>query len=247
MTVPSLRARVRAETVEQIREIAKRHLAAEGANLSLRAVARDAGLVPSALYRYFPSRDALLTALITDAYTTLAADAKTAEAEVPRADLPGRLLALADGVRTWALANPAEYALIYGSPVPGYAAPPETTGPASEIVVTIVGILIDAAVRGLRPALPPRPLPEATAAELRALIDRGPAPVPKLAADTTPEAVIAMAFTLWTQLFGLVSFEVFGRLDGMIDAREVYFGHQVRVMADLAGLEKRSSTAAARE
>lgn len=238
MSVPSLRARVRAETVEEIRTIAKRHLAAEGANLSLRAVARDAGLVPSALYRYFPSRDALLTALITDAYTTLAADAKAAEAAVPRTDLPGRLLALANGVRTWALANPAEYALIYGSPVPGYSAPPETTGPASEVVVAIVGILTDAALQGLRPPLPPRPLPEATNAELHALIDRVPGPVPKLAADTTPEAVIAMAFTLWTQLFGLVTFEVFGRLDGMIDAREAYFEHQVLVMADLAGLKR---------
>jgi len=246
MTVPSLRARVRAETVEQIREIAKRHLAAEGANLSLRAVARDAGLVPSALYRYFPSRDALLTALITDAYSSLAAEAKAAEAAVPRADLPGRLLALANGVRTWALANPAEYALIYGSPVPGYAAPPETTGPAAEVVVTIVGILTDAAVRGLRPPLPPRPLPEATSAELRALIDRVPGPVPKLAADTTPEAVIAMAFTLWTQLFGLVTFEVFGRLDGMIDAREAYFEHQVLVMADLAGLHSAATSTRAR-
>lgn len=239
--MPSLRARVRAETVAQIQSIAKRHLAAEGANLSLRAVARDAGLVPSALYRYFPSRDALLTALITDAYTALAADAKAAEAAVPRTDLPGRLLALACGVRTWALAHPAEYALIYGSPVPGYAAPQETIGPASEVVVTLVGILIDGAVQGLRPALPLRPLPEATAAELRALIDQVPGPVPKMAADLPPEALIAVAFTLWTQLFGLVTFEAFGRMDELIEAREPYFEHQVLVMADLAGLKKLSS------
>ena len=241
MSVPSLRARIRAETIEQIQAIARRHLAAEGANLSLRAVARDAGLVPSALYRYFPSRDALLTALITEAYTALAADAKAAEAAVPRHDLPGRLLALAKGVRTWALANPAEYALIYGSPVPGYAAPPETVGPASEVVMTLVEILADAAVRGLRPALPPRPLPAETAAELRGLIDRAPGPVPKTAADIAPEEVIAVAFGVWTQLFGLVTFEVFGRLDGLIETREAYFEHQMLVMADLAGLEKLSA------
>ncbi|MEU3980568.1 TetR/AcrR family transcriptional regulator [Streptomyces sp. NPDC026672] len=236
MSIPSLRARLRAETAEEIRAIAKRHLASEGANLSLRAVARDAGLVPSALYRYFPSRDALLTALITDAYAALAANAKAAEAEVSRDDLRARLLALSHGVRSWALDHPAEYALIYGSPVPGYAAPPEMVGPASEVVVTLIGIMFDAAGRGLRPAVPPRPLPEATAADLRRLVDQAPGPKPERA-EPAPESVIAIGFTLWTQLFGLVTFEVFGRLDDLIDARREYFEHQILVMADLAGLD----------
>lgn len=234
MSVPSLRARIRAETAEEIRAIAKRHLAADGANLSLRAVARDAGLVPSALYRYFPSRDALLTALITDAYAALAASAKAAEAAVPRHDLPARLLALGHGVRSWALDHPAEYALIYGSPVPSYAAPPETVGPASEVVVTLIGILFDGAERGLRPAAP-RPLPAATRAELGRLLDQSPLPKPT-STEPAPEVVIATAFTLWTQLFGLVNFEVFGRLDDLIEERREYFEHQMLVMGDFAGL-----------
>ncbi|MGI5143072.1 MULTISPECIES: TetR/AcrR family transcriptional regulator [unclassified Streptomyces] len=241
MSVPSLRARIRAETAEEIRAIAKRHLATEGANLSLRAVARDAGLVPSALYRYFPSRDSLLTALITDAYAALAASAKATEAAAPRDDLRARFLALSHGVRSWALNHPAEYALIYGSPVPGYAAPPEMVGPASGVVVTLIGILFDAAERGLRPTVPPRPLPAATAADLRRLLSQSPKPKPAWT-DPAPESVIAIAFTLWTQLFGLVTFEVFGRLDNLIDARRDYFEHQILAMADLAGLDTGPTT-----
>lgn len=235
MSVPSLRARVRAETVEEIRAIAKRHLATDGANLSLRAVARDAGLVPSALYRYFPNRDALLTALITDAYAALAASAKAAEAAVPRHDLSSRFLSLAHGVRSWALDHPAEYALLYGSPVPRYAAPPETVGPASEVVKALIGILFDGAERGLRPAAPPRPLPAVTRAELRRLLDQSPMPK-HTRAELAPEMFIATAFMLWTQLFGLVNFEVFGRLDDLIEERREYFEHQMLVLADFAGL-----------
>src|SRR5688500_19893216 len=118
---PSIRARVRAEMIDEIKVIARRHLAADGANLSLRAVARDLGVVSSAVYRYFASRDELLTALILDAYDSLGEAAETADAQVGRGDLRGRWLAVCRAVRAWALAQPHQYALIYGTPVPGYA------------------------------------------------------------------------------------------------------------------------------
>src|SRR5215217_2469823 len=126
MSAPSLRARVRPEMSQEIKEVARKHVASDGANLSLRAVARDMGIVASALYRYFPSRDALLTALIIDAYDALGAEATRAEVAVPRDELRNRWLAICRAVRTWALEHPAEYGLLYGNPVPGYAAPPET-------------------------------------------------------------------------------------------------------------------------
>src|SRR5215510_559149 len=114
----SLRARVRAELVEEIKLAARRHLAVDGANLSLRAVARDLGVVSSALYRYFASRDDLLTALIIDAYNAIGEAGELADAAVAeRLNLRGRWLAIAHAWRDWALAHPAEYALIHGSPV----------------------------------------------------------------------------------------------------------------------------------
>src|SRR5204863_3789612 len=119
MTAGSIRARVRAELVDEIKAVARRHLAADGANLSLRAVARDMGMVSSALYRYFASRDDLLTALIIDAYDAMGEAAERADASVTeRTDLTGRWQAICRGVRAWALAHPAEYALLFGTPVP---------------------------------------------------------------------------------------------------------------------------------
>src|SRR6266487_4289282 len=103
MPASSIRARVRAEMIDEIKSVARQHLAADGANLSLRAVARDMGMVSSALYRYFPSRDDLLTALILDAYNSMGEAAERADAAVAdRGDLVGRWLAVARALRAWA-------------------------------------------------------------------------------------------------------------------------------------------------
>ncbi len=236
MPAKSIRERVRAEIADEIRAVARRHLATEGANISLRAVAREAGMVPSALYRYFDGRDALLTALITDAYEALAVRVAEAERAVPRDRHRERWLALCRAVRSWALDHPAEYALIYGSPVPGYAAPADTVGPAARILLALGGILYDSAAAGGRPPCAERPLPDGMRADLGRLIDQAPEGMVPEFAGRSAEAVLAVALALWTQLFGLVCFEAFGRLDMMIDARGPYFDHQILLMADLAGL-----------
>ena len=115
------RERVREELTREIAEIARSQLATEGAaGLSLRAVAREMGMVSSAIYRYFPSRDDLLTALIIDGYNAIGLAAEQADAACPPGDYTERWLAICRAVRDWALAHPHEYALVYGSPVPGY-------------------------------------------------------------------------------------------------------------------------------
>src|SRR5262245_64199601 len=109
------RDRARMELTEEIKRVGRRHLTEHGAaGLSLRAVAREVGMVSSAVYRYFPSRDDLLTALIVDAYQALGDAATSAERHVPRHDLIGRWMATARAVRWWALEHPHEYALIFG-------------------------------------------------------------------------------------------------------------------------------------
>jgi len=226
MSAPSLRARVRSEMSQEIKDVARRHLATDGANLSLRAVARDLDIVASALYRYFPSRDALLTALIIDAYDALAAAATTAESAVRREDLRGRWQAVCRAVRTWALAHPAEYGLIYGNPVPGYAAPQDTVEPASKVILLLAAIVTDAGDR-LRP-LTASPITAPLRADLRRLIAerRG----------TMLEERLDRVLVAWTHLYGVLNFEVFGRLDEMIEARAQYFDHHMSLMADLTGL-----------
>jgi AcrR family transcriptional regulator len=228
MSAPSLRARVRSEMSQEIKAVARRHLATDGANLSLRAVARDMDIVASALYRYFPSRDALLTALIIDAYRALAAAATDAESVVPRDDLRGRWLAVCRAVREWALAHPAEYGLIYGAPVPGYAAPPQTVEPASKVILLLVDIVTDAADR-LTP-LKASPLTTSLRADLRRLIEQRQ--------ENLPEERLDHVLVAWTHLFGVVNFEVFGRINDMIEARAAYFDHHMTLMADLTGLPK---------
>src|SRR6266487_1323800 len=142
------RERTRAEITREIMNAARRHLATEGASgLSLRAIARELGMSSSAVYRYVASRDELLTRLIVAAYEALASAVEAQEAAAARNDLAGRWAAVCRAVREWALANPNEYALIYGTPVPGYVAPPATIAPAARVSSVLLGILADAAGR----------------------------------------------------------------------------------------------------
>ena len=125
------------ELTREIKDVARRQLGEHGsAGLSLRAVARELGMVSSAVYRYFPSRDELLTALIIDAYQAIADAAEHSESRVRRGDLAGRWLATARAMRRWAVEHPQEYALIFGSPVPGYQAPQDTIDPAARNAAT---------------------------------------------------------------------------------------------------------------
>jgi AcrR family transcriptional regulator len=222
-----LRARVRAELITEIKTSARRHLATDGANLSLRAVARDLGMVSSAIYRYFPSRDDLLTALIIDAYNDLGEAVEQAEQAVARPDFAERYAATAHAIRDWARANPPEYALLYGSPVPGYAAPPDTIAPAGRPVVVLISMLREATEAGaIRPPATPR-LPKTTRAELKRIISE-----PEFSG--IGESLLAVAIGIWAQLFGLISFELFGRLINAIDDHDGFFGFQVRrQIADL--------------
>lgn len=224
-----LRARVRAQMVEEIKATARRHLAADGANLSLRAVARDMGMVSSAVYRYFASRDDLLTALIIEGYNALGAAAERAESAVPRRDLHGRFMATCHAVRDWGRAHPAEYALLYGSPVPGYAAPDDTVAPATRVQALLGGVLRDGVAAGTLATRPGERLPRTLRADLK-----------RLTADSrfagVPEPVLARGMIAWLHLYGVLSFELFGQLNRVIEDRDAFFDQQMRAMAALVGL-----------
>jgi len=218
----------------EIKAVARRHLETDGANLSLRAVARDMGMVSSALYRYFASRDDLLTALIVDAYTTLGETIEAADAAVTDRDaLRARWLAATRAVRGWALANPAEYALLYGSPVPGYKAPQDTIPAAVRTPTVLARILSDGfASETLADitATAPRSSARLTSTVLADLKRAADAVTPGL-----PEHLLMLGLTSWVQLFGVVSFELFGQFNNVIAARAEYFDQQMELMADLLG------------
>jgi AcrR family transcriptional regulator len=218
------RARARAELTELIKDVARRHVAETGAaSLSLRAVAREVGMVSSAIYRYFPSRDELLTALIVDAFDAVGAAAEASEGE--GRSVERRWLDLAGAVRDWARANPHEWALIYGSPVPGYAAPKDTVDPAARVSLVFLRLLADGVAAGALPQGEPMETSRSVRADLRRLRD--------LAAPGVPDEVLSRGLLAWTQLFGAISYELFGHLEGVITDRDAFFDLQARRSAAL--------------
>jgi AcrR family transcriptional regulator len=238
----TVRERARAELTKEIKEEARRQLAATGADgLSLRAVARELGMVSSALYRYYPSRDDLLTALIIDAYNALGEAAERAIAG--SAVALDQWLAAWHAIRDWARANPHEYALIYGSPVPGYRAPEATIGPAARVPLAFAGIIRGAVSAGEfaadSEALPVTGALALQADELSAALARsevlaqstGAAQAPGLPPDALVRAVIA-----WTQLFGMISFELFGQFVGSFEPADALFAHAAAQSAAFVGL-----------
>lgn len=223
MTAASIRARVRAEMTDEIKAVARRHLATDGANLSLRAVARDLGMASSAVYRYFASRDDLLTALIIDAYDAVGA---AAEQEATRAGGHAeRFLAVCHAVRDWALANQHEWALIYGSPVPGYQAPRDTVEPAIRVILQIGAIVRDATLAGEIEA--GTPLTGRLHEELKVIAEQ--------TASGTPPQLVARSLAAWIHLCGAVSAELFGQLNNTIDERREFFEFQMRAEARTIG------------
>ncbi len=225
----SVHARVRAELAQEILDAARAHLAVEGpAGLSLRAVARDLGMAPSALYRYFESRDALLTALIIDAYRGLGAAAGSADARVVPTEFGARWFATTGAIRTWGLDHPQEWALIYGSPVPGYQAPVDTVAAAATVTLSLGQVLGDA-YRAGRLVPPPSLVVPADLAEdaervRTSLVGEAPD-------EVAIAAVVALGYVL-----GAVSLELFGQYNNAIFARDTLWRTATTVIAGAVGL-----------
>jgi AcrR family transcriptional regulator len=212
----------------EITDVARAQLAADGAAaLSLRAVARELGMVSSAIYRYFASRDELLTALIVDGYNAIGAAVEQADAACARADYPGRWRAGTRAARDWSVAHPHEYALLYGSPVPGYQAPDATIVPAARSAVVFGRLVSEAhAAATLQP--PGAPVPAPLTEDLQRLRE---AIMPGV-----PDPVAAAALTAWAGVFGVISFELFGQFKNVITDLPAYFDHAVASLGALFGL-----------
>ena len=225
-TVASARQRVHQAVREDIVEVARRQLAVEGAGaLSLRAVARELDMASSAMYRYFKSRDELITALIVNSYDALGEVAE--RAAVTPGSAVGRFQEVCRAVRMWSLDHPQEYALLYGSPVPDYSAPSFTVGPASRVVLTLGGLIVDGIARGEVSVTELPPLPSPLAAQVKA--------VGQVALSGAPLWTVARATQAWALLFGQISFEVFGRLTDIVEDLDILFEFTVSTMAEIIG------------
>jgi AcrR family transcriptional regulator len=231
------RERARAELTREIKEGARRQLAATGADgISLRAVARELGMASSAVYRYFPSRDDLLTALIIDAYDAVGEAAEQAIADDKPDESWGRdrWLAACHAIRGWALDHPHEYALIYGSPVPGYRAPEATIGPAARVPLAFASVLAAATEAGELGDEAGAHAGAAADALTGGLAEQAAALSAALTSPVAPE-VLVRAVIAWTQLFGMISWELFGQFVGTFEPADALFAHAVAQLATFVG------------
>ncbi|MBL1096923.1 TetR/AcrR family transcriptional regulator [Streptomyces coffeae] len=214
------RERYRKQTREEAKAVALTQLAEAGtAGISVNAIAKSMGMTGPALYRYFAGRDELLTELITDAYRDLAESTAAAVADAAPDD---RFRALAHAIRDWATAQPDRYLLIYGTPVPGYQAPPETT----EIARALMRTILDACA-GLGDTVAGAPASPLEAELARRLEDVGPWAD---GADSGGE-LKGRALRTWTRLHGVISLDVQGQFSGMGFDPGMLFEAEVEALA----------------
>ncbi|MFJ6760702.1 MULTISPECIES: TetR-like C-terminal domain-containing protein [unclassified Streptomyces] len=215
-----------------VKDTARRQLVKLGAaGLSLDGVARDCGLALTDVEAVFPHRDDLLTALVIDAYDASGAAMERADEAAVKSGAPAgaRLLAVTRALRQWSFANPGEFTLIYGSPVPGYQAPQDTVPPASRTPGVLAGIvrsaLVDGELTPPRRAVPGPPLLLPAAVE---------------AFGGVPEApfsdIIERGIVLWSNLIGLLVFQVFSRTHDSVSDEAAFFDYSIAVAAESIGL-----------
>jgi AcrR family transcriptional regulator len=214
---------MRADTIAAIIRKARQQIETKGAaNISLREIARDLDMASSAIYRYFESRDQLLTVLIIDAYNRLGAAIEDADAACDRDDLIGRWNAIAQAFRDWALSNQADYGLIFGTPVPGYEAPENTNAAGWRYTNVVVQLLADATARGCTTSIePPR---------IKGLVNEY-RNVKKAIGVNTPDATLLAGLSAWASVFGAINLEIFGHVDSVYTDPGVHFA----ALADMLG------------
>jgi AcrR family transcriptional regulator len=217
--VLSRRERNRINTAAEIKDRARALMEPEGAaSLSLRAIAREMGMTAPAIYRYFPSRDDLVTALIVDAYDSLADAINDADAPLARADLSGRLFAIARAYRTWAFAHRAEYSLIFGTPIIGYHAPFEITQPAAyRATIQLVDVITRAVVR------------------TDGTFD--PSTGGHTSLSALDDEVRHAAIAAWATMHGLVSLELFGHTEKLEESTDDLYDAEIAWFARRLGID----------
>jgi AcrR family transcriptional regulator len=225
------RQRVRQATVDEIKAVARAQMATEGtAAVTLRAIAREMGLTASALYRYFGSRDELVTALVVDAYDSLADAMEAAVQAVPPGRHADRLRAAFGAFRRWGLDHPTEFALVFGSPIPGYHAPEEARPAGLRHTDLLWRLLADAFAAG---ALDPERVDVRVPPTLRRQVEalgrgRGPAGL--------PAPLLAFGLSAWVRLHGLVALEVFGHVGQAVGDGAALFEQEAEAVVRQSGL-----------
>lgn len=226
------RERQRAATVEEIKEVARRLMREQGTvDVRFTDIAKEMGMTPPALYRYFADRDELLTELIAEAYRELGREVAEAREQRDPDDIWGRWIAVGTAYRNWARRESEQFALILGMPVPGYVAPEDgpTTDAARDAMTQLSLLFIRAAELGVLR----EPLVRDVSDEMAACAAEKH---PELGGLVPPESFQAM-IQAWATLHGITCLDAYGQFDWMGDeAREALFVSTLRTAAVAAGI-----------
>jgi AcrR family transcriptional regulator len=219
----SRRERLHEATREEIKAVAWKQIAEYGAAaLSLRAIAREMDITAPALYRYYQDRDALVTALIVDAFTSLGDSQVASLTDLPPDDHVGRLRATGLAYRQWALTYPQRYLLIFGTPLPGYHAPVEITQPVAARSLRPLMDVLDAAWKAgaLKKECPPTLTPM-----LRAQINDWASLRP-----VEDAYVLYLALVIWSRVHGLVMIEISNQYPPPIQDTGEIFNREIEMI-----------------
>ena len=204
---PTRREQRRAETVQEIKALAMEQIRAGGPDaVSLSGIVREMSMSPAAVYRYFENRDALLVDLVVNAYDEFADF--IVESAPPTAPVADQLTAVLNAARTWALAHPNAYRLIFETAVgSGQGLEAERTrSAATRSMAAIISALAAAAAEpapgtGTTESVPPSTL-DAAVAEWSV----------QAGFSARSPHVLALALLSWTRLHGIISLELGGHL-----------------------------------
>ena len=225
------RARQREFAVAEIKAIARRQIGEDGAiALSMGRIAREMGLTPPALYRYFPSRNALVNALVLDAYRDLSRETAQSLVGVPDDAVGTRFERMVTAYRYWAIARPQEYVLIHGALFHSYRAPVvEIVEAAFGCLRLFVDVLSRAEAQG---TLHSPSAYDAVSARFGAILS--------LHAESAalPPNLVTLAYVVWLQVHALVWQELAGHLPAaLFQDGELYRAH-IRTLAQNLGLSR---------
>jgi AcrR family transcriptional regulator len=227
------RAQARTDLAQAIKDAARQQMAERGtAGLSLRGIARALGITAPAIYHYYPRLDDLLTALLVDAFTAIAQAMAVAVAAVDPANRRECFRAATLTYRAWALAHPVEFQLLYGNPIPGYAAPEDVTTPLARRPFSVLGGIFVPAWRAGEITLPftEGDLPPSIVHHLRSLSVPGE--------EAVPVVPLYALIAGWAQIHGLVTLELFHHLQPVIGDPAALFDYEVTLLLDQLGFAR---------
>jgi len=233
--VPTRRERLREATLAEIKDVARRFLVSEGPSaISLRAIAREIGMTAPGLYRYFGSREDLVDDLVADFFQELCGEMEHARDAEAADDLAGRLLAVSRAFRAWAVAHPAEFGLVFGTPMPAMGVPPPDGDDAG---ARFEGIFLELFVELWRR----RPFPVPSAGEMDQSLLRQLRVFGDQTGAGLPVGAVMMFVTCWIRLYGVVAMEVFGHLRFCLEDAQPMFEQALEELSGMLGIASPSA------